>query len=129
MYIWSCVRDLGAVLLEAEAYSYAGVQVDIVRAEISGYFDAKSAAQFLGFVATLPYDGSDPDKARLWVAENISKPRAETIIGPVWFELRGDGSFVELSMAKPSKKAGWEIHPAFLITKLFQRTASSIPIY
>jgi len=101
VYVWSCVQDLGTVLLEAEAYSYAGVRVDIVRAEISGYFDIKSAVQFLGFVATLPYDGSDPDKARLWVAENIGKPHAEIIIGPVWFELRGDGSFVELSMAKP----------------------------
>jgi len=49
----------------------------------------------------MPYDGAEPANARLWVASNIHKTNAETVIGNVWFELSGDGSMRELVMSKP----------------------------
>lgn len=72
-----------------------------IAAKIAGFFDAETAAKFLGFIATMPYDGAEPANARLWVASNIHKTNAETVIGNVWFELSGDGSMRELVMSKP----------------------------
>jgi hypothetical protein len=44
------------------------------------------AAEFLGFIATATYEGADPNKARKWVEDNISK-NATTEISGVTFEI------------------------------------------
>lgn len=98
---WTCIRDVGTAVLRVDIYSQGGLQVDIIDARIAGFFNAETAANFLGFVATMPYDGADPAAARLWVATNITKARAETIIGNVWFELSGNDSLRELIMSEP----------------------------
>lgn len=46
-----------------------------------------AARDFLGYVATLPYDGADPAKARAWIEQNISQQQATTTIGGVTFAL------------------------------------------
>lgn len=51
------------------------------------------AKGFLGYTATLPYDGAEPAKARAWVEENIGRANKPgsiiTKIGPVEFTLAG----------------------------------------
>lgn len=47
------------------------------------------ARDFLGYVATAPYEGSDPAAARAWVLENISNLGAKTTIGGVHFSIQG----------------------------------------
>lgn len=44
------------------------------------------APDFLGLVASIPYTGSAPSKAKLWVTENFSRP-GTTIIGDVRFSV------------------------------------------
>jgi hypothetical protein len=39
------------------------------------------AANALGFLATLPYQGSEPERARAWVVANISRAATLTIGG------------------------------------------------
>jgi hypothetical protein len=48
----------------------------------------RSAAEFLGDLATLPYQGANPAAAKTWVETNVSTD-SSTVIGGVRFELRG----------------------------------------
>ena len=50
--------------------------------------DDSAAREFLGYVATLPYDGADPTKARSWVDANVGT-NATTTIGNAKFTLGG----------------------------------------
>ncbi len=45
------------------------------------------AAEFLGFIATLPYDNADPARARDWVRSNIARSGSELVIASARFEL------------------------------------------
>ncbi len=44
------------------------------------------ARVLLGFVASVPYDGAEPDAARAWVEENVGK-NTETMFGGAKFRL------------------------------------------
>lgn len=54
------------------------------------------ANQFLQFVTTLPYDGSQPEVIRLWVENNYNETSKDTIIGGVKFELKAPTKFTRL---------------------------------
>ena len=45
------------------------------------------AAEFLGFVATVPYTDAEPQRAREWVAANIARSDATMTIGTARFTL------------------------------------------
>ncbi|NPV92088.1 MAG: hypothetical protein HPY50_15080 [Firmicutes bacterium] len=67
------------------------------------------AKGFLGFSSTLPYDGSDPAKAKEWVEKNISKANQPgkpitTTIGQVEFTLAG-GKYIRLLSLKPVRSS------------------------
>jgi len=47
----------------------------------------KETTAFFGYVATLQYEGAEPEKARQWVRENIDKDGAEITIGSVKFNI------------------------------------------
>jgi hypothetical protein len=49
----------------------------------------EAAADFLGFVATLLYEGAEPARARQWVVENVSSGGKLTI-GNANFELSSE---------------------------------------
>jgi len=58
---------------------------------------------FLGYCATLPYDGSEPEKAREWVEKNLDQANQPdkpivTVIGQVEYKLAGAKYFRLLSM-------------------------------
>ena len=63
-------------------------QIEYVTATALGYGNA-GAATFLGFVATLPYDGARPNEARQWVEERVTRGGGETTIGAAVFRLSG----------------------------------------
>jgi hypothetical protein len=50
--------------------------------------DDSDAKDFLGFVATLPYEGSNPSAARAWVEANVGTS-ASTTFGAAKFTLGG----------------------------------------
>lgn len=75
------------------------VDVDTINHVAKGYF---------GFSATVPYAGAEPEKAKQWVVENVSKAVKpgnvySTEIGPVTFELFGTEYFRTLRI-KPSEQ-------------------------
>lgn len=55
------------------------------------------AKSYLGFCATMPYDGADPEKARQWVEENINNVKQnqsmDIKIGLVKYRLAGNSYF------------------------------------
>ena len=75
---WTCKSTIsGIIALRVDSVSASEVQVERVLAAVTiagpstTQVDA-AAASFLGFVATLPYQGADPVAARQWVEANAA---------------------------------------------------------
>jgi hypothetical protein len=67
-----------------------------IRASLTDYSATntnKLASDFLGFIATASYVGSNPDSARQWVVENISH-NATTEIGGVTFQIAANAKAI-----------------------------------
>jgi len=65
------------------------------------------AKGYLGYAATVPYDGADQEKAKAWVEANVKAANKQgkvlsTVIGPVKFELYGTQWFRVLEV-KPAQ--------------------------
>jgi hypothetical protein len=95
-FVWACSRQAADVLLRVEIYSNSLLAVDTLDASaiFFGNPDDDLASEFLGFLATLPYDGAQPDAARQWVESNLPTIREEgdvrdTSFGGVNFRLFG----------------------------------------
>ncbi|MFO7296706.1 MAG: hypothetical protein C0P72_011910 [Clostridia bacterium] len=58
--------------------------------------------EFLGYCATVPYEGANPQQARKWVESNIGKVKqgkpVETVIGSAKLVLAGDGYLYSLQL-------------------------------
>jgi len=62
----------------------------------------ETAEGFLDYVATVPYEGSNPEEARLWVEENADTTRpVSTEIGGVAYVLSGAGESRILEIHPP----------------------------
>lgn len=60
--------------------------ISLVTATALGTGGDEESGAFLGFVASVPYDGAEPDSATAWVEENVGK-NAETVFGGAKFRL------------------------------------------
>lgn len=60
------------------------------------------AAEFLGYLATIPYLNSIPNESQKWVSENISK-NAKKDFGDVTFELFANSKRIRTLLITPSK--------------------------
>lgn len=77
---WSCTRTSGLADLTVRYWGPSPTVVEGVDAQ-SIFADDQLAAEFLGFIATLPYDGADPVAARDWVQARIGQAKSTTIGG------------------------------------------------
>ncbi len=62
------------------------ISVEAMATDYSGN-NLEAMKSFIGFVATLQYENSNPDEARKWVEENINIDGAKTTIGGVTFSI------------------------------------------
>ena len=86
---WRCEgSDLSAEYV-VEIWGPDGSSVRLVEATAISMDGSPVGASLLGFVATVPYKGSNPEEAQLWVEENVGAERASTKIGGVSYELTG----------------------------------------
>lgn len=86
---WRCKDENGTRSMLVEAFGDSPTSLTMVRGTYTGYASGdvnKEAAEFLGYVSSVPYDGSRPSEARGWVERNIGS-NAKTSIGGVSFEL------------------------------------------
>lgn len=87
--MYSCTDDRrGNTRYQADAIGKAGQELTSVRATVTSTPSEANVqgADFLGYIASLPYEGSLPNKASAWVESNIGR-NATTEIGGVRFEL------------------------------------------
>ena len=89
--IWTCTEETGDYRATAIAYGDGSpTKITLVRASFDDFSkrreNRQEAKDFLSFIATLPYDGSEPVKAREWVRSNSGRNKS-TVIGGVTFEL------------------------------------------
>jgi len=76
-----------------------------IRASYTNYTSGNAnelAKPFLGFIATLPYEGSTPEKAREWLDQNISK-NSKTTINGVDFEIVANLKNIRTLLITPKK--------------------------
>ena len=87
---WTCdSKGAGLSLLyHVDVQGVSTTRISYVIAAVT-HIDAAdaTAAAFLGFVATIPYDDADPAAARAWVRENIGNNGATLTIGSARFRL------------------------------------------
>ena len=98
---WLCEGQDGANVSYRVEFLGAPTRIEYVTAtvlQVGDEPDDRLAATFLGFVATVPYDGAEPDQVRAWVEARISSGR-EIRIGPATFRLTGEPRTRSLSSA------------------------------
>ena len=86
---WTCKQTTSSYEYEAIAYGKMASQITKIDATVLNYSTKDTgeiAVDFIGYIATLPYDGSSPAQAREWVKNNINNSTT-TIIGTVKFEI------------------------------------------
>lgn len=72
-YVWTCKRDSSAYQMTAIFYGRTLLTVDYINCAVVqfGQADDGIASPFLGFMATMPYDGAEPQRARTWVEQTL----------------------------------------------------------
>lgn len=91
-FVWECKKQSATYGLYVEVWSRKLTTVDTIDAMAlpQGVRNTELEIEFLGFVATMPYDASQPEIARNWVAENLAKSssgQVTTNIGGVEYRL------------------------------------------
>jgi hypothetical protein len=102
---WTCESsDVGAEYM-VEIWGPDASSVRLVEATVLSYDPSATnelVADFLGFVATVPYEGSNPEEAKLWVEENADATRkVSTEIEGVEYTLAGNATSRILEMRPP----------------------------
>ena len=73
-FVRTCEKDTGSYLLRVDIYGRELFLADLVEASILQFVGEPSdelTASFLGFMATIPYDGATPQRAQEWVESTI----------------------------------------------------------
>jgi ABC-type molybdate transport system substrate-binding protein len=78
-------------------------EINEIKASYTNYSTGKinnKAKPFLGFIATLPYENSNPEQAKKWVEENIDK-NSQIEINGVIFEIIGNSKNIRTLLITP----------------------------
>jgi hypothetical protein len=108
---WECRSETAQYSMLVEIWSKSLVKVDLIQSSILqfGIPNDKLASDFLGFMATMPYDGAKPQEARTWVENTLptifdSGDVREITFAGVQFQLYGipTARFLEIGRDLPS---------------------------
>lgn len=96
---WTAKSNAAGFEFTAQAFGSSPTKVTAVDATAMGPPKMnKNCVEFLSFVGSLTYDGSDPKAAQKWITDNFSTRanKPTTVIGPCKFELFGPTDFVAI---------------------------------
>ena len=99
--VWICTDEDGGCELKADAAGPGPTEIENVRGicrHLDGGNAVPKAREFLGYLASLPYSGSEPERARKWVESHVGQ-NSKTTIGGVKFEIKGVRSMRMLLMS------------------------------
>ncbi len=104
-FSWTCRREDSDYGMLVVFYGRTLNSVDLLESSIFQYGEPSDelAAAFLGYMATMPYDGVDPDAARAWVEDTLPTIAGQgdgrtTTLSGVTYHLYGAGSTWILEM-------------------------------
>ncbi|MDW8287415.1 MAG: hypothetical protein RMJ89_05040 [Flammeovirgaceae bacterium] len=104
-YVRTCNKDTVTYSLRVEVYGRELFSVDFIDSTIMQYStpDYELAASFLGFMATMPYDGAVQQEARSWVESTVPTIKkqgdmAEKVFAGVTYRLKGISTAITLEM-------------------------------
>ncbi len=103
-YTRICDKDTADYSLHVEIYGRELFSVDFIDSTISQYTpDYELAASFLGFMATMPYDGALQEESRIWVEATAPTIKGqgdmeEKVFADVTYRLKGIPTFMTLEM-------------------------------
>jgi hypothetical protein len=86
---WTCIKKAGSSNYSVTLTGNSATQLTNIRgsATIRASKPKPVAASFVGYVATIPYKGANPNKARAWATRHIGGGKMK--IGPVTFTIGG----------------------------------------
>ena len=72
-YVRTCTNDTAAYSLSVDIYGREAFSIDLIESSVLQFAnpDKEFAASFLGFMATMPYDGAVQEEARTWVETTL----------------------------------------------------------
>lgn len=103
-YTRVCNKDTVDYSLHVEIYGRELFSVDFIDSTISQYTpDYELAASFLGFMATMPFDGALQEESRIWVEATVPTIKGqgdmeEKVFADVTYRLKGIPTFMTLEM-------------------------------
>ena len=100
--MWLCELDEGEKSYSVEIWARDSFNVYAVEANGLNYTETTNTAalgDFMSFIATLPYEGSNPQESSEWVKENLEQHDVTHIQGDVSFTIYGEGRAKILSIA------------------------------
>jgi len=86
---WICTQETSESYYEVSVFGKGPTKITRIEATALNYTNKDTASvvkDFLGYVATISYTGSQPTKARQWVIDNINK-NASMSIGSIRFKI------------------------------------------
>lgn len=104
-YVRTCNKDTADYSLHVEIYGREVFSVDFIDSTVLQYAtpDNDFAASFLGFMATMPYDGAVQDESRSWVETTLPTLKGqgdvrEKVFADVTYRLFGIPTAITLEM-------------------------------
>ena len=104
--IWTCAQKWPSVDLTADVIGSSATEVTMVRAMVMADGVEKTALagrDFVAMVASVPYDGAQPQVARDWVVSNYDQDSSTTTIGGARFTLRAPSDLYRMLLIEPVK--------------------------
>lgn len=104
--IWTCVQKFPSVELSADVQGPSATEVNMVRAMVMADGVEKTALagrDFVAYVASAPYKGSQPQVAHDWVIENYDMDGATLTIGGVIFTMKAPSVLYRMLIIEPVK--------------------------
>ena len=104
-YVRTCKEDTVDYSLRVDIYGREAFSIDLIESAVLQFVnpDNEFAASFLGFMATMPYDGAIQQEARDWVETTLPTLKGqgdvrEIVFAGVNFRLYGIPTAITLEM-------------------------------
>lgn len=104
---WICKKDVDGINFTVDMYSSnknnvenvrATAMIDVVKKDIT------ATQQFFSYIASLPYEGSEPHKAQQWIIDNFNNDKSAITIGNVIFTINAPSKAVRILYIEKEKQ-------------------------